>query len=110
MDKKDVYFEKLEAQLREWDATWEVAKARLAKRTADMKLEGLELLKRWESTHAEAREKATKLKQSADANWESFKEHAEEILSRLGSATALVREKVESWKDGPDKAPEPPAK
>jgi hypothetical protein len=109
MEKKDVYFEKLEAQLREWDATWEVAKARLAKKTADMKLEGLELFKRWESTHAEAREKATKLKQSADANWDSFKEHADDLLARLKSATALVREKVESWKDGPEKPSEPPA-
>jgi hypothetical protein len=28
MEKKDVYFQKLEAQLREWDAMWETLKAR----------------------------------------------------------------------------------
>jgi hypothetical protein len=110
MDKKDVYFEKLEAQLREWDATWEVAKARLAKKTADMKLEGIELFKRWEVTHAETREKVANLKRSADANWEVFKEHAEDLLSRLGAATAVMRDKVKAWQDAPDKEPPPPSK
>jgi hypothetical protein len=95
-DKKEAYLGKLEAQLREWDAMWEVLKARLAKKRADMKVEGIELLERLEGTHAEARAKLAGLRKSAAENWETFKSQADESISFLGKAIALVQSKLKS--------------
>jgi hypothetical protein len=109
MDKKEAYFEKLEAQLREWDAMWDVLKARLAKKGADVKLEGIELLKRLETTRGEAREKLAGLRRSADQNWDSFKSQADEALAYLSKGIETVRSKLKTSQDGPpgDQKPDP---
>ena len=95
-DKKEAYLEKLEAQLREWDSMWEVLKARLARKRADMKVEGIEVLERLEATHGEAREKLADLRRSASENWDSFKLQADDALEYLGKAIALVQSKLRS--------------
>jgi hypothetical protein len=108
MDKKEAYFEKVEAQLREWDAMWDVLKARLAKKSAEVKLEGIDLLKRLETTRGEAREKLASLRKSADANWDSLKSQADEALAYLSKGIETVRSKLKTSQDSPpgDQKPE----
>jgi hypothetical protein len=96
VDKREAYLSKLDAQLREWDGMWEVLKARLMKKRADMRLEGIEILESVERTHAETRQKLADLRRAAAENWTTFKARAEQDLDFLGKAMAVVRSKIGS--------------
>ena len=107
-EKKEAYLEKLEAQLREWEGMWDVLKARVAKKRADMKLEGAGLLEKLEATHAEGREKLLGLRKSMDENWDSFKSEAEDLLAFLSKGMVVVGEKLKTWGEAADRAPTSP--
>jgi hypothetical protein len=98
--KKATYFEKLEVHLREWDGMWQSVLARLAKRTSEANMEGIELLKRLETTHAEARGKLEHLRQTAEENWDSFKSEADDLLAYLSKGVGITRSRFQAWHDG----------
>lgn len=94
MDKKAAYVEKLRAQLREWDGLWQVAKARLAKRKADAKLESIDVLNGLAERRAALAKELEKLEASAGDSWESLKSHATDLWSELESRLATLRSKL----------------
>ena len=94
MDKKHVYVEKLEAQLREWDGMRQVIKARFSKSAANAKLDGIDVLERLEKQRAELARKVDELKASADDSWEAMKAQLEQHRSHLESGLGALKEKM----------------
>ena len=114
-DRKEAFLEKLEAHLREWDGMWEVLKAGLAQKHADLKLDASEVLEQLEATHAQTRQGLERIRQSADQNWDQFKAQADKVLSDLEDGMTAVRARLKAGAERPDadmsendeKGPEP---
>lgn len=94
MDTKDAYKEKLQAQLKEWDAQIKLLAAKMESTGADAKLKYAQELEKLRATQHEAVEKmkeldaATidawdKLKESADKTWAEMKNNMANLFSKL---------------------------
>jgi uncharacterized coiled-coil DUF342 family protein len=70
MDKKDLYIEKLNAQLKEWSASIDVLKAKADKATADLKIGYYKQLDDLKAKRDSAREKLEDLRTAGDDAWE----------------------------------------
>jgi hypothetical protein len=70
MDKKDLYIEKLNAQLREWSASIDVLKAKADKAGADLKIGYHKQLDDLKAKRDTARSKIDELKTAGDDAWE----------------------------------------
>ena len=70
MDKKDLYIQKLNAQLEEWSASIDVLKARADKATADLKIGYYKQLEDLKAKRESARERVDGLKAAGGDAWE----------------------------------------
>ena len=70
MDKKDLYIEKLNAQLKEWSASIDVLKAKADKANADLKIGYYKQLDDLKTKRDTARNKIDDLKAAGDDAWE----------------------------------------
>ena len=70
MDEKDLYIEKLNAQLKEWSASIDVLKAKADKANADLKIAYYKQLDDLKMKRDTARNKIDDLKTAGDDAWE----------------------------------------
>ena len=94
LDKeKQAYEERLEAQLREWNAEIELLQAKIAKARASAKVEYSGLLKDLKSKRSDAQRKLRDLQRAGEGAWEDLREGVEEAWSQLrdGLKNALSR-------------------
>ena len=86
MDKKQVYQEKLKAQLDEWNAKIDVLKAKAAKAEAQSKADYQEAIEDLQKKRQAANDKLQELRSAGDEAWEDMKEGIEAAWSSLGAA------------------------
>ena len=85
-DKRKAYEEKLDAQLREWNAQIELLKAKADHAKADAKIEYLKAIETLQGKQSEAKAKLQELKTAGDAAWEDLKIGAEKAWAEVKTA------------------------
>lgn len=90
MDKKDVYREKLEAQLKEWKAKLEMLEDKAAKATGETKTELMRAIGELRQKKEVVKEKWNELQKESSAAWDTMKEGLEKAASELKSALDKV--------------------
>ena len=85
MDKKDLYIEKLNAQLKEWSASIDVLKAKADKANADLKIAYYKQLDDLKTKRDTARGRIDDLKAAGDDAWERMTTAIEEVVGRYQS-------------------------
>jgi chromosome segregation ATPase len=92
MDKKDLYIEKLNAQLKEWSASIDVLKARAEKATADLKISYSKQVDDLKAKRETARTKLNDLKTAGDDAWERMTASLEKSWSEIKAAFDKAKE------------------
>jgi hypothetical protein len=91
MDKRKAYEEKLDAQLKEWNAQIALFKARADKAKAEAKIEYYRTIETLQHREDDARTKLHELKTAGDEAWEDLKSGAEkawdEVMAAFHSAS-----------------------
>jgi hypothetical protein len=90
MDKKEVYREKLEAQLKEWKATIDMLEAKAAKATAGAKAEMLREIELLQGKKAVVLEKWNELQKASGEAWDDLKGAMEKSAAELETALDRV--------------------
>jgi hypothetical protein len=72
-DKRKAYEEKLDAELKEWNAEIELLKAKAANVTAGMKIDYNETINVLQHKQTEVRKRLQELQAASDAAWEDLK-------------------------------------
>ena len=88
MDKRDVYLEKINAQVEQYSAKLAGMRGKAAEVTADMKLEYLNQVEKLEGKRDGLKEKYEQLKESSENTWEDMKEGTENAWNELKEAVA----------------------
>ena len=86
MRDRELYQEKLRAQLDEWKAELEKLKAKAAGARADVQLKMKPEIEKAERRLEEGRKKLSKLAEASDEAWESARERLESVWGSLKSA------------------------
>lgn len=94
MNEKDLYQQKLEAQLNEWQADIDKMKAKMAGASVGAKLELSQHLNMLEGKVEEGKEKMSELSETTDENWEAMKT---DIDSFWESITAEFKEAYKKY-------------
>jgi chromosome segregation ATPase len=85
-DKRKAYEEKLDAQLKEYNAQIALLKAKAENAKADAKIDYYKSVEALEHKQDEARTKLQELKTSSDEAWDDVKAGAEKIWSEVKTA------------------------
>lgn len=85
-DKRKAYEDKLDAQLKEWNAQIELFKARADKGKAEAKIEYYKTIEALQKRQEEARAKLHELKAAGDEAWEELKTGAEKAWDEVKTA------------------------
>ena len=85
-DKRRAYEEKLEAQMREWNAQIDLLKARADTAKAEAKVEYYARIEALQQKRDKARAKLQELKAAGDEAWEELKAGAEKAWAEVKSA------------------------
>ena len=85
-DKRKAYEEKLEAQVKEWNAQLELLKAKAGNAKADAKIEYYKTIEALQSKQNEAKAKLRELKTAGDEAWEDLKTGAEKAWAEVKAA------------------------
>jgi len=83
MNEKDLYQQKLEAQLNEWQADIDKLKAKMAGASVGAKLELNQHINVLESKIGEGNTKLEELSKTTDDSWETLKEGIEEAWESI---------------------------
>lgn len=83
MDIRHVYKEKMDAQLKEWDAQWELLKAKADKMTGDAKIAFESKMRDLGSRRDDLRARLAASKESASDVWERMKLEADQIAADI---------------------------
>lgn len=73
-DLKKAYMDKMEAHLQEWGAMFDVVKARVAKGTAEARVQYHKSWEEWTSKESEFKKRLMELKEAGEEKYESMKE------------------------------------
>ena len=85
-DKRKAYEEKLDAQLKKWNAQIALLKARAGKAKAEAKIEYYKTIEALQHREEEARAKLHELKTAGDEAWEDLKIGAEKAWTEVKAA------------------------
>ena len=85
-DKRKAYEEKLDAQLKEWNAQIALLKAKAANAEADAKIDYYKAIDTLEHKQDKVRTKLQELKTAGDEAWEAVKEGAEKAWVEVKTA------------------------
>jgi hypothetical protein len=85
-DKRKVYEEKLDAQLKEWSAQIALLKAKADNAKADAKIEYYKTVDALQHKQNEARVKLKELKTAGDEAWEDLKAGADKAWAEVKTA------------------------
>jgi len=86
MDKRKAYEEKLDAQLKEWNAQIALLKARADKARAEARIEYYKTIETLQHRQDEARAKLHELTTAGDEAWEDLKTGAEKAWAEVRTA------------------------
>jgi hypothetical protein len=85
-DKRKAYEEKLDAQLKEWNAQMALLKAKAENAKADTKIDYYKAIDALEHKNEEAKTKLQELKTAGDETWEAVKTGAEKTWTEVKAA------------------------
>jgi predicted ATP-binding protein involved in virulence len=85
-DKRKAYEEKLDTQLKEWDAEIALLKAKAQNAKSDAKIDYYKTIEALEHKQNKAKTKFQELKTSGDEAWEAVKGGAEKTWSEVRTA------------------------
>ena len=85
-EKRKAYEEKLDAQLKEWNARIALLKAKDENAKADAKIDHYKIIEALEHKQGEAKAKLTELKTAGDEAWEAVKAGAEKAWTEVKTA------------------------
>lgn len=94
MNDKELYQQKMQAQLDTWKAELGVLKAKVSELSADAQLEMGKHFETLESKYEEGKVKLSELAQSGDDAWEPLKEGVDSAWETLKSAVSDAAEKL----------------
>ncbi|AFS53560.1 MULTISPECIES: hypothetical protein [Leptospirillum] len=83
MDAKELYRQKLDAQLKEWNAKVNLLAAKVENATADAKIRYARQLDEIKAKQTEIKEKLTELENAGSGAWESVKTKTDSVLEDL---------------------------
>ncbi|MBK5242670.1 hypothetical protein [Clostridium sp.] len=83
MEKRDVYLEKINAQIDQYNAKLAVMRGKAKEVHADMKLEYLNQVEKLESKRDDLKEKYEQLRKSSESSWKDIKEGTENVWNDL---------------------------
>jgi uncharacterized coiled-coil DUF342 family protein len=86
MDSREAYQEKMDAQIRQWDAQIAKLRARADEAKAQAKIEYLEQIEEIRNKRESAGRKLDELKKASDSAWVDVKNGLEKAWKDLGSA------------------------
>ena len=84
--ERKAYEEKLDAQLKEWNAQIELLKTRADKAKAEVKIEYYKTIEALQGKQNEAKTKLRELKTAGDEAWEDVKKGAEKAWAEVKTA------------------------
>lgn len=90
MEKRELYLEKINAQIEQYGAKLSGMRAKAAEVNADMKLEYLSQVEKLEGKRDGLKEKYEQLKESSESTWESLKEGTESAWNDLKESIAKI--------------------
>lgn len=90
MVKREVFREKLEAQLKEWKATIEMLEKKAAKATGETKTELRRAIRELRQRKEAVKEKWSALERESGFAWDTMKEGLEKSVSELKNALDKV--------------------
>ena len=85
-DKRKAYEEKLDAQLKEWNAQIALLKAKVENAKADAKIDHYKTIETLQAKQDAARTKLQELRSAGDDAWEDLKAGAENVWTELKTA------------------------
>lgn len=83
MEKRDLYIEKINAQIKQYSAKLAEMRGKATENHADMKLEYLKQVEKLESNRDALKEKYEQLRKSSESSWEDIKEGTEKAFNEL---------------------------
>lgn len=92
-EKRKAYEEKLDAQLKEWNAQIALLKAKAENAKADTKIDYYKAIDALQRKHDEAKTKLKELKTAGDEAWEAVKAGAEKAWAEVKTAYHEVASK-----------------
>ncbi|HEN21313.1 MAG TPA: coiled coil domain-containing protein [Desulfobacteraceae bacterium] len=92
-EKRKAYEEKLDAQLKEWNAQIALLKAKAENAKADAKIDYYKAIDALQRRQDEAKTKLKELKTAGDESWEAVKEGAEKTWAEVKTAYHEVASK-----------------
>lgn len=91
MEKKEVYQEKIEARLAEWQAKIDEMRAKAKQEEAEAKEEYLKKINELETKRSETLQQLEKLKAEGGVAWEDLKEGIDGALSELEGSFQKIK-------------------
>ena len=85
-DKRKAYEEKLDAQMKEWNAQIELLRAKADKAKAEVKIEYYKTIEALQRKQNDAKAKLRELKTAGDEAWEDLKAGAEKAWAEVKTA------------------------
>ena len=86
MEKRDVYLEKINAQIEQYSAKLAGMRGKAAEVSADVKLEYINQVEKLEDKRDGLKKKYEQLKKSSESSWEDMKEGTENAWNELKEA------------------------
>ena len=83
MEKRDVYLEKINAQIEQYSAKLAGMRGKATEVQADMKLEYLKQVEKIESNRDALKERYEQLRKSSESSWGDIKEGTEKAFNEL---------------------------
>lgn len=93
MDIKDAYKQKMEAQLKEWDAQINLLEAKVENAGADIKVKRAQHLHELRAKQRAASAKMKELEKATSETWEQVKKTADKIWDDLKAGVAAAQSK-----------------
>jgi hypothetical protein len=88
MSDKEIYLQKMRAQLDEWKADVDKLKARASRASADARLESNKQIEMLESKIENGKKKLSELSRAGEGAWESLREGVDSAWDSLKSAVS----------------------
>lgn len=86
MASKAAYQQKLEAQLKEWDANLALVRAQASKASADARVSFENELEKMKARREEAHKSLEELRNRSESAWEDMKDSTEKVWAEMGKA------------------------
>ena len=83
MEKRDLYLEKISSQIEQYNAKLAGMRGKVNEVNADMKLEYLKQVEKFESNVDDLKGKYEQLRKSSESSWEDMKEGTEKAWNKL---------------------------